>query len=111
MSFSVFKDFEQCEAATLAKLRGDWEPTSDPKALLIGNYVHSYFESEQAHADFISANHKAMMTNPNKKEPDGHLRAEYKIADKMIKALSEDDFFNYVYAPVTITSLSPGAYT
>lgn len=99
MSFSVFKDFEQCEAATLAKLKGDWEPTSDPKALLIGNYVHSYFESEQAHADFISANHKAMMTNPNKKEPDGHLRAEYKIADKMIKALSEDDFFNYVYAP------------
>ena len=99
MSFSVFKDFEKCEAATLAKLKGDWEPTSDPKALLIGNYVHSYFESEQAHADFISANHKAMMTNPNKKEPDGHLRAEYKIADKMIKALSEDDFFNYVYAP------------
>lgn len=99
MSFSVFKDFEQCEAATLAKLKGDWEPTSDPKALLIGNYVHSYFESEQAHADFISASHKAMMTNPNKKEPDGHLRADYKIADKMIKALSEDDFFNYVYAP------------
>lgn len=99
MSFSVFKDFEKCEAATLAKLKGDWEPTSDPKALLIGNYVHSYFESEQAHADFISANHKAMMTTPNKKEPDGHLRADYKIADKMIEALSEDDFFNYVYAP------------
>lgn len=51
MSFSVFKDFEKCEAATLAKLKGDWEPSSDPKALLIGNYVHSYFESEQAHAD------------------------------------------------------------
>ena len=99
MSFSVFRDFEKCEAATLAKLKGDWEPASDPKALLIGNYVHSYFESEQAHEDFISANHKAMMTNPNKKEPDGHLRADYKIADKMIEALSEDDFFNYVYAP------------
>lgn len=97
MSFSVFKDFEQCEAATLAKLKGDWEPASDPKALLIGNYVHSYFESPEAHQEFVEANKSEMLSSRGKTK--GQLKSSYKVADDMIKALSEDDFFNYVYAP------------
>ncbi|MFR0592078.1 PD-(D/E)XK nuclease-like domain-containing protein [Limosilactobacillus mucosae] len=97
MSFSVFKDFEKCEAATLAKLKGDWEPTSDPKALLVGNYVHSYFESPEAHQEFVEANKSEMISTRGKTK--GQLKSSYKVADDMIKALSEDDFFNYVYMP------------
>ncbi|WP_423789198.1 PD-(D/E)XK nuclease-like domain-containing protein [Limosilactobacillus mucosae] len=97
MSFSVFKDFEKCEAATLAKLKGDWEPSSDPKALLIGNYVHSYFESPEAHQEFVEANKSEILSSRGKTK--GQLKSDYKAADDMIKALSEDDFFNYVYAP------------
>lgn len=97
MSFSVFKDFEKCEAATLAKLKGDWEPTSNPEPLLVGNYVHSYFESLEAHQEFIEANKSEMISTRGKTK--GQLKSSYKVADDMIKALSEDDFFNYVYAP------------
>lgn len=97
MSFSVFKDFEQCEASTLAKLKGDWEPTSNPEPLLVGNYVHSYFESPEAHQEFVEANKSEMLSSRGKTK--GQLKSSYKVADDMIKALSEDDFFNYVYAP------------
>ena len=97
MSFSVFKDFEKCEAATLAKLKGDWEPTSNPEPLLVGNYVHSYFESPEAHQEFVEANKSEMISTRGKTK--GQLKSSYKVADDMIKALSEDDFFNYVYMP------------
>ena len=97
MSFSVFKDFEQCEASTLAKLKGDWEPTSNPEPLLVGNYVHSYFESPEAHQEFVEANKSEMISTRGKTK--GQLKSSYKVADDMIKALSEDDFFNYVYMP------------
>lgn len=96
MSFSVFRDFEQCEAATLAKLKGDWEPTSNPEPLLVGNYVHSYFESPKAHQEFVEANKSEILSSRGKTK--GQLKSSYKVADGMIKALSEDDFFNYVYA-------------
>ena len=97
MSFSVFRDFEKCEAATLAKLKGDWEPTSNPEPLLVGNYVHSYFESPEAHQEFVEANKSEMISTRGKTK--GQLKSSYKVADDMIKALSEDDFFNYVYMP------------
>lgn len=99
MSFSLFKDFEQCEARTLAKLKEDWQPTSSPVPLLVGNYVHSYFESVESHQSFVKENHKALMTRPTKSNPDGHLRAEFKVADSMIKTLSDDNMFNYFYKP------------
>ena len=37
MSVSQFKTFQECEAATLAKLKEEWSPESDPTALLVGN--------------------------------------------------------------------------
>ncbi|WP_418524779.1 PD-(D/E)XK nuclease-like domain-containing protein [Limosilactobacillus vaginalis] len=99
MSFSLFKDFEQCEARALAKLKEDWQPTSSPVPLLVGNYVHSYFESAESHQSFVNENHKELMTRPTKKNPEGHLRAEFKVADGMIKTLSDDNMFNYFYKP------------
>lgn len=99
MSFSLFKDFEQCEARTLAKLKENWRPTSSPVPLLVGNYVHSYFESAESHQSFVNDNRKELMTRPTKSNPDGHLRAEFKVADSMIKTLSDDNMFNYFYKP------------
>ena len=37
MSVSQYKSFLECEAATLAKLKNEWEPDSDKKPLLVGN--------------------------------------------------------------------------
>lgn len=99
MSFSLFKDFEQCEMRAFAKLKEDWQPVSNPVPLLVGNYVHSYFESEENHKKFINENHQALMTRPTKTNPDGHLRSEFKVADSMIEALSKDKLFNYCYKP------------
>ncbi len=99
MSFSLFKDFEQCEARTLAKLKEDWQPTSSPVPLLVGNYVHSYFESAESHQSFVNENRKEVMTRSTKSSPDGHLRAEFKVADSMIKTLNDDNMFNYFYKP------------
>lgn len=97
MSFSVFKDFEKCEAAALAKVKNDWQPTSDPTSLLVGNYVHSYFESQEAHEQFIDENKKEMISSRGKTK--GQLKSDYKVADSCIEALSGDDFFKQVYGP------------
>lgn len=91
MSVSQFKDFQKCEAATLAKLKGDWKPTSDPIALLVGNYVHSYFESDEAHQEFIANNSKSIL------KKDGTERSDFVQAIEMIEALEYDEFFNFVY--------------
>lgn len=105
MSVSLFKDFEKCEAAAYAKLNGDWEPKSDITPLLVGNFVHSYFEGEEAHKEFLArtepgqskSNQELMMTKPTKKEPNGHVRAEFKVAQRMIDRLAGDETFQRAY--------------
>ena len=91
MSVSQFKDFIKCEAAALAKLKEEWAPTSNPIALLVGNYVHSYFESSKAHTEFINENYASIY------KKNGSERAEFIQAIDMIEALEYDDFFNFVY--------------
>ncbi|MHC5248799.1 PD-(D/E)XK nuclease-like domain-containing protein [Enterococcus sp. LJL90] len=91
MSVSQFKDFQKCEAAALAKLKEEWQPTSNPIVLLVGNYVHSYFESNEAHEEFISENRNSILKR------DGSERAEFIQATDMIEALEYDNFFNFVY--------------
>lgn len=97
MSFSLFKDFQRCEAAALAKLKGDWTPELDAKPLLVGNYVHSYFESPEAHEKFVKDHKSKIMSTRGKTK--GQLKADYKFADVMIKALDDSELFNYVYKP------------
>lgn len=97
MSVSVFKEFEKCEAATLAKLKNEWLPETSPQALLVGNYVHSYFESPEAHQKFIDENKGEMLSTRGKNK--GQLKAPYKFADSMIKTLDDDKFFKQIYEP------------
>lgn len=91
LSVSQFKSWQKCPAATLAKLKGDWQPTSNPTALLVGNYVHSYFESKEAHEAFLEENKAAIF------KKNGGERAEFVQAMNMIEALEYDDFFNFLY--------------
>ena len=97
MSFSRFKDFRKCEAAALAQLKGEWTPKHDETPLLVGNYVHSYFESPEAHQQFVKT-HKSKMISSRGKTA-GSLKKDYKSADTMIKALEDDELSNYVYRP------------
>jgi len=91
MSVSQYKSFAKCEAETLAELKGDWKPTGNNKALLVGNYLHSYFESPESHEQFIKDNSEAIY------KKDGKLLSDYVKADKMIKMLDEDPAFNKLY--------------
>lgn len=93
MSVSQFKDFMKCEAQALAKLKGDWEPISDPQALLVGNYVHSYFESPESHEKFKEENSEALFS---KRKPHGLLKA-FQVADEMIKRVEGEQLFNFLW--------------
>lgn len=97
MSVSLFKDFMQCEAAALAKLKDEWQPERSPVPLLVGNYVHSYFESEESHQKFVDANSKEMISSRGKTK--GQLKADFKVADAMINTLKDETVFKALYEP------------
>ncbi|WP_430618237.1 PD-(D/E)XK nuclease-like domain-containing protein [Enterococcus sp. DIV1054d] len=93
MSTSQYKSFLKCEAAALAKLKGEWQPSSDPKALLVGNYVHSYFESLEVHEAFKEENKSKMFSS---RKPHGLLK-DFQIAEQMIDRLIAEDAFLNIY--------------
>ncbi|WP_319592877.1 PD-(D/E)XK nuclease-like domain-containing protein [Schleiferilactobacillus harbinensis] len=120
MSATLFKQFLACEAEALAELRGVWTLERSPTALLVGNYLHSYFESPEAHQEFIKANAWSIYkprAATKKDEKDGveireiegkdntkkkivltnEMYADYPKADKMIKVLDDDQTFRKVY--------------
>lgn len=90
-SVSMFKSFMECEAKTMAIINDEWQPQQDPTALLVGNYVHSYFESEEAHQKFVDAHKDELLTKS------GKLKAAYGKAEEMIDALKKHDRFNRLY--------------
>ena len=87
---TYFKKFLACEAETMAEIKGTYKPDYK-KALLVGNYLHSYFESKESHEKFLKDNHDEI-TKKN-----GNLLADYVKADAMIQALAGDDNFNQLY--------------
>lgn len=93
MSVSQYKQFRECEAAALAKLKGDREPTSNPIALLVGNYVHSYFERPDIHDAFKKENKETMFS---KRKPYGLLK-DFQIAEQMIERLEKEPAFMNLY--------------
>lgn len=95
MSPTWFKKFVVCEAEALAELNGDWKPQRDPTALLVGNYLHSYFESPASHKRFVEAHKDKMLSARGKTK--GQLKAPYKVAESMIKTLDGDATFQALY--------------
>lgn len=103
MSFSLFKDFEQCEARTLASLKGEWKEaikdSSQPDPLIMGNYIHSFFQSKEAHESFLKKPEtiKDVYKYGN---PEKEMKKGYRVlANGMIQTLQADDMFNYFYKP------------
>lgn len=97
MDKSTFLDFDKCELAALAKINGSWKPTSNPEALLVGNYVHSALESDEAHEAFIKENESSILSHSGTGK--GKPKKAYKQADQMIQALKNDEWFKDHYAP------------
>ena len=89
MSVSQFKDFNgtygrmACEAAALAKLKGEYEQPSST-ALMVGSYVDHYFEGT---LDSFKKDHPEMF------KKDGGLKAEYVKADALIQRAERDELF------------------
>lgn len=89
MSVSQFKDFvgtygrRGCEAAAMAKLRGEYKE-EESTAMLVGSYVDAYFEGT---LDAFKRQH------PNIFKKDGGLKAEYLQAERIIERLERDELF------------------
>ena len=95
MDVSAFKAFKACEAKKLAELKGEWTPDRDKTALLLGNFIHSSFESKESHQEFIK-DHKALYRYSN---PEKGLKKDYENSQKMIDVLDHDPAFRSIYMP------------
>lgn len=80
MSYSQYKSFLRCEAAAMAKLKGEWKPEPSSE-MLVGSFVHSAIEG-------ISEEFKKQ--NPEIFTQKGELRAPFKVAENMVAALQND---------------------
>ncbi|CAM1666045.1 PD-(D/E)XK nuclease-like domain-containing protein [Streptococcus mitis] len=94
-SISQYKRFRECEARALAELEGEWEDQRDNTALLVGNMVHSYFESPEAHKKFMDENADAMISKAGKTK--GQLKADFLVGQCMIERLEADEQFMEYY--------------
>lgn len=89
MSVSQYKDFAGtygrvgCEAAALAKLRGEWHDEKTT-ALMVGSYVDSYFEGS---LDSFKKNNPDMFTQKNE------LKAPFEQAEEIIRRIEKDELF------------------
>lgn len=106
MDVSSFKPFLQCEAAALAQYHNEFKPSKSASLnpLIFGNFIHSYFESEESHRSFL---HKPdvideMYTHKNNGEVTTRLKQAYSekgLANRMIKTLEDEPLFNDLYMP------------
>lgn len=110
MSKSIFQQFEDCEAETLAELKGDWDPkkfqqpSSTPDPLIFGNFIHSYFQSKEAHEAFLKEPDtvKEIYKHNSKGKPTSKLKAAYTengLAQHMIDKISLNPKFVDAYRP------------
>ncbi|MGG4039927.1 PD-(D/E)XK nuclease-like domain-containing protein [Heyndrickxia ginsengihumi] len=85
LSVSQFKSFMDCEARTMAELDGSYK-RPDSNALLVGSYLHSFFENEDVFYQFIEENNEAIFNTR------GNKYADFTKADEMIETLKNDPF-------------------
>lgn len=95
LSYSRYKRYKQCQAKAYAIDNGIWVEERDETPLLLGNYVHSYFESSEAHEKFMAENGNKLLAKAGKNK--GNLKSDFVIGDKMIESLKDDDGFNRLY--------------
>lgn len=97
-SNSQFKKFSDCEAKALAILNGDFVEEVDSKkevALVLGNFIHTYFESKEAHEEFKHVNRDKLIAKSGRNA--GQVKKDFAIAPSMIEALETDEQFQAIY--------------
>ena len=93
LSNSRMKQYLTCEARALAIDEGRWEDKRDKKPLIFGNYVHSHFESLEAHKKFKEENKSALFSS---RKPYGLLK-DFELAEEVINVLDSDEGFKRLY--------------
>lgn len=96
MSCSQYQSFLECEAATMARLYGLYKPT-ETEALLVGNYVHTALESDEAHEQWVES-HMDTVYKLKVNQRSGELLitgkyAPFEKADKIIQVFLTDPTF------------------
>jgi hypothetical protein len=84
LSSTQYKSFMDCEARSLAELRGEYEP-EEKEAYLVGNYLHSYFSGDLE--KFVSEHPEIISSRGATK---GDLKAPFKLAQDMVDVLADD---------------------
>ena len=84
MSVSQFKSFMKCEAATMAKLKGEYEPQGNNIALLVGSYCDAAIEGTLD---------KFKVENPQIFTQKGELKADFKKAEEIVQLIKENELF------------------
>lgn len=103
MSFSQFKNFLANPARAMADLKEQFLWFDDHKIedesereestpLLVGNFIHSFFESKEAHEKFIADHFSDIVSS--KGPTKGEYKKDFKTAEKMIERLLVEDAFN-----------------
>ena len=95
LSNSRFKRYQKCQAMALAVDSGQWAEERDETPLLLGNYVHSFFESPEAHQQFFVENGDKILAKTGKNK--GSLKSDFVIGNKMIESLRSDGGFSRLY--------------
>lgn len=88
-SVSQFKSFRDCEARTMAELKGEWVPGTN-KTFLVGSYVHAWNEGPEAFEKFKELNYDSIF----KKR--GGMYSDFELADRMIATLANDPLIEKV---------------
>lgn len=83
MSVSQYKQFQECEAAAMAQLKGEWEPPQTI-ALLVGSYIDAWFEGT---LDEFCRQHPEIF------KKDGTLKADFVQAESIIQFVQKDPTF------------------
>lgn len=80
MGSTQFKRFMKCEAATMARINGEWRDEPGV-AMLVGSYVDAHFSGTMAQ---FKAN------TPQIFKRDGELKSEYLAANQIIQVIEDD---------------------
>lgn len=99
MSCSQYQAFLECEAAAMAKLYELYVP-EETEALLVGNYVHTALESEEAHEEWLR-DHEDIVFKKQTNKKTGEVMivgkyAPFKKADDIIQTFISDPVFKKI---------------
>lgn len=84
MGSSQFKDFLSCEAAALAKIRGQYKPPAS-RSMLVGSYVDAWYSGELP--DFTER-------HPDMFKKDLSLKADFLAANAIIDRMQADQLYS-----------------